>query len=143
MKPYLLPLAALAAMFLNAAERPNILLIVSEDNGPELGCYGDPFVRTPVLDKLAASGVRFQNAYVPQADPHEFRNLAEDPKHVEALHRLRKELLAWRKETNDPLLRPGSITRLKDEIDACFINGKPDKTRLNLTYPEYFFSPMN
>ena len=49
------------------AQRPNILLIVSEDNGPELGCYGDPFVRTPVLDKLAAEGVRFQNAYVPQA----------------------------------------------------------------------------
>ena len=50
-----------------AAERPNILLIVSEDNGPELGCYGEPFVKTPVLDKLAASGVRYQNAYVPQA----------------------------------------------------------------------------
>lgn len=50
-----------------AAERPNILLIVSEDNGPELGCYGDPFVRTPVLDRLAAEGVRFEHAYVPQA----------------------------------------------------------------------------
>ena len=50
-----------------AAPRPNILMIVSEDNGPELGCYGEPFVRTPVLDKLAAEGVRFQNAYVPQA----------------------------------------------------------------------------
>ncbi|WP_161604709.1 sulfatase family protein [Roseiconus nitratireducens] len=50
-----------------AADRPNILLIVSEDNGPELGCYGDPFVDTPVLDQLAADGVRFQNAYVPQA----------------------------------------------------------------------------
>lgn len=47
--------------------RPNILLIVSEDNGPELGCYGDPYVRTPVIDRLAAEGVRFQNAYVPQA----------------------------------------------------------------------------
>ena len=50
-----------------ASERPNILLIVSEDNGPELGCYGDPFVKTPVLDELAEEGVRFQNAYVPQA----------------------------------------------------------------------------
>ena len=50
-----------------AAQKPNILLIVSEDNGPELGCYGDQFVQTPVLDNLAASGVRFQNAYVPQA----------------------------------------------------------------------------
>lgn len=37
-----------------APSRPNILLIVSEDNGPELGCYGDPYARTPNLDHLAA-----------------------------------------------------------------------------------------
>ncbi len=47
--------------------RPNILLIVSEDNGPEIGCYGEPFVKTPILDKLAANGVLFERAYVPQA----------------------------------------------------------------------------
>ena len=47
------------------AERPNILLIVSEDNGPELGCYCDRFARTPNLDRLAAEGVRFEHAYVP------------------------------------------------------------------------------
>ena len=39
-------------------------MIVSEDNGPELGCYGDPFVKTPRLDRLAAEGARFANAYV-------------------------------------------------------------------------------
>lgn len=43
---------------------PNILLIVSEDNGPELGCYGDPYARTPNLDGLAEQGVRFENAFV-------------------------------------------------------------------------------
>lgn len=48
-----------------AAGRPNVLLIVSEDNGPELGCYGDPYARTPSLDRLAAEGVRFENAFVP------------------------------------------------------------------------------
>ncbi|MCA9109170.1 MAG: sulfatase [Planctomycetaceae bacterium] len=47
------------------ADRPNVLLIVSEDNGPELGCYGDPYARTPNLDRLAAAGVRFENAFVP------------------------------------------------------------------------------
>lgn len=46
-------------------KRPNVLLIVSEDNGPELGCYGDRFARTPVLDRLANQGVRFEWAYVP------------------------------------------------------------------------------
>jgi arylsulfatase A-like enzyme len=50
-----------------ARTRPNILLIVSEDNGPELGCYGDPYARTPNLDRLAAAGVRFNRAYVTQA----------------------------------------------------------------------------
>jgi len=44
--------------------RPNVLLIVSEDNGPELGCYGDPYVKTPHLDALASRGVRFENAFV-------------------------------------------------------------------------------
>ena len=47
--------------------RPNILLIVSEDNGAELGCYGDPYARTPVLDQLAKDGCRFANAYVTHA----------------------------------------------------------------------------
>jgi N-sulfoglucosamine sulfohydrolase len=44
--------------------RPNVLLITSEDNGPELGCYGDPYARTPNLDRLASEGVRFANAFV-------------------------------------------------------------------------------
>ena len=46
---------------------PNILLIVSEDNGPELGCYGDRYARTPNLDRLASQGLQFNRAYVPQA----------------------------------------------------------------------------
>ena len=49
------------------AQRPNVLLIVSEDNGPELGCYGNQYARTPNLDRLAAEGVRFENAFVPYA----------------------------------------------------------------------------
>ena len=47
--------------------RPNILLITSEDNGPHLGCYGDPFCKTPTLDRLASEGVLFTQAYVSQA----------------------------------------------------------------------------
>ena len=47
--------------------RPNILFIVSEDNGPELGCYGDPYAKTPNLDRLASEGLRFNRAFVAQA----------------------------------------------------------------------------
>ncbi|MGE0756594.1 MAG: sulfatase [Pirellulaceae bacterium] len=57
---------SLPAALLHASQ-PNILLIVSEDNGPELGCYGDPYARTPHLDRLASEGIRFNRAFVPQA----------------------------------------------------------------------------
>jgi len=43
--------------------RPNILWISCEDISPQLGCYGDPHARTPVLDALASRGVRYTNAY--------------------------------------------------------------------------------
>ncbi len=46
--------------------QPNILLITSEDNGPELGCYGEPYVKTPNLDALAEKGIRFNRAFVAQ-----------------------------------------------------------------------------
>ena len=45
------------------AKHPNILWIIAEDIGPELACYGHPEVRTPVLDGLAASGVRYTRAF--------------------------------------------------------------------------------
>ncbi|HVY76262.1 MAG TPA: sulfatase [Puia sp.] len=47
-----------------ASKRPNILLIVSEDHGPDLGCYGSADVKTPTLDDLAARGIRFDRAFV-------------------------------------------------------------------------------
>ena len=53
--------------------RPNVLLITSEDNGPQLGCYGDPYVKTPNLDRLADEGVRFGRAFVTTASCSESR----------------------------------------------------------------------
>lgn len=44
--------------------KPNVVLIVIDDLGwADLGCYGSKFHRTPNLDKLAAAGVRFTDAY--------------------------------------------------------------------------------
>jgi N-sulfoglucosamine sulfohydrolase len=60
-------LALASASLAAATARPNILFIVSEDNGPELGCYGVAEVRTPNLDRFAQEGVRFTRAYVTQA----------------------------------------------------------------------------
>lgn len=44
--------------------RPNIVFILADDLGwGELGCYGNTFNETPNLDKLAAGGIRFTQAY--------------------------------------------------------------------------------
>jgi arylsulfatase A-like enzyme len=45
------------------AARPNILWITCEDIGPALGCYGDTYADSPNLDKLAARGMMYRNAW--------------------------------------------------------------------------------
>lgn len=44
-------------------KRPNILWLIAEDFGPHLGCYGTKEVSTPVLDAIAAEGMRFTRFY--------------------------------------------------------------------------------
>ena len=47
-----------------AERKPNIILIVADDLGySQLGCYGEKRIKTPSLDRLAAGGVRFTDAY--------------------------------------------------------------------------------
>jgi len=44
--------------------RPNVLLVISDDQGAwALGCGGNREIRTPVLDALAAKGIRFENFF--------------------------------------------------------------------------------
>jgi N-sulfoglucosamine sulfohydrolase len=63
------PLAVLllgwAAAPLPAAERTprNVVLLVADDLGFQLGCYGDKNIRTPHIDGLAKNGVRFTHGY--------------------------------------------------------------------------------
>lgn len=45
------------------AAQPNVLLIIGEDTGIHLGCYGDPDAQTPHLDRLAAEGLRATKAF--------------------------------------------------------------------------------
>jgi arylsulfatase A-like enzyme len=46
------------------AERPNILLMIADDmSWKDWGSYGNEFVKTPNIDKVAKQGVRFSNAY--------------------------------------------------------------------------------
>jgi arylsulfatase A-like enzyme len=43
--------------------QPNILWITSEDNGPQIGAYGDTYATTPNLDALAGKGFRYRIAW--------------------------------------------------------------------------------
>ena len=56
-------LLALFATTAMAADRPNILWITSEDNGPHLGCYGDAYATTPNLDELGARSLIYKMAW--------------------------------------------------------------------------------
>jgi len=44
-------------------DRPNVLYVILEDTGPNYGCYGEPLVKTPHFDSLAAQGTRFTHAF--------------------------------------------------------------------------------
>ncbi|MCH8828531.1 MAG: sulfatase-like hydrolase/transferase, partial [Planctomycetes bacterium] len=69
MNPLLIALIALASFLnlpsLNAAERlPNIIYILADDLGyGELGCYGQKWIKTPHIDRLAREGMRFTAHY--------------------------------------------------------------------------------
>ena len=92
MKRILAPIVALLSLvpaFASAADvagrRPNIILLITDDQGyGDLSCHGNPILKTPHLDRLHNEGVRFTDWHVsPTCSPtraslmtgrHEFRN---------------------------------------------------------------------
>ena len=88
---------------LRAADKLNILLICVDDLKPLLGCYGDPRVKTPNLDRLAARGMVFERAYCNQAVCSPSRNAL--------MTGLRPGTLGiYDLETNFRLARPDAVT---------------------------------
>lgn len=61
--PVAISLNAFTANGQGNKQKPNILWITTEDISPNLGCYGDAYAHTPVLDSLAKNGIKFSNAF--------------------------------------------------------------------------------
>lgn len=60
----LFPFLLIGALSL-AAEKPNVVFILSDDHRADLmSCAGHPIIKTPTLDSIAENGVRFENAFV-------------------------------------------------------------------------------
>ena len=51
--------------------QPNIIVFIADDAGMDFGCYGNKGISTPNIDMLAASGMRFEKAFLtsPQSSP--------------------------------------------------------------------------
>ncbi|BBC74284.1 sulfatase [Altererythrobacter sp. B11] len=86
--------AARAQVPASDAPRPNILWLVSEDNNPFIGCYGDPIAHTPTIDGLAAEGLLYRNVYsnAPVCAPSRFGILTGVyPESCSPAHQMRAE----------------------------------------------------
>jgi arylsulfatase A-like enzyme len=72
-QPYFYILPVIMLLFFSCGtenkslEQPNILWIVADDLGTELGCYGDSLVKTPNIDKLANQSTLFTNCFTTAA----------------------------------------------------------------------------
>jgi N-sulfoglucosamine sulfohydrolase len=56
-------MACAAAPAFAAGRRPNILWLIAENMGPDLGCYGHRLAPSPNLDRLAEGGMRYARAF--------------------------------------------------------------------------------
>ena len=92
-----------------AADRPNVIFILSDDQGPwAAGCYGNPEIRTPNIDRIASTGARFENYFVssPVCSPSRAAMLTG---RISSQHGVHDFLRAG----NTP---PNAISYLEDEI---------------------------
>ena len=64
MRTILLTLLLFTGVPLHAQDRPNIVWIIPDDMSAHFSSYGETAIQTPNVDKLAAKGVKFTNAYV-------------------------------------------------------------------------------
>lgn len=112
-----------SAVQINAAEKPNVVFILADDLGwSDLACYGSTYHETPHIDRLAARGMRFRNAYgQPLCSPTRAALLTGlDPArlgitqpHCHLPELVLEPGLAEKAPAKEPLLAAVPVTRLK------------------------------
>lgn len=130
MKELLLLVTSLSIATLHAAtERPNIVWIVGEDLGPELGCYGDPQAITPNMDRLAREGARFTRCFThaPVCAPSRSGLITGQYPTTIGTHHMRSKLIA----------PPPTFTSLLRK--AGYFVAWPGKTDFNFDVPQDAF----
>lgn len=117
------------ALLAAAGERPNIVWIVGEDMGPELGCYGDPQAITPNLDRLAREGARFTRCFThaPVCAPSRSGLITGQYPTTIGTHHMRSKLIA----------PPPTFTSLLRQ--AGYFVAWPGKTDFNFDVPKDAF----
>ena len=142
----LIPILSLMMMFLSSCSSnenkseeaktiPNILFIPVDDLRPELGAYGDEFIITPNIDRLAEQGLTFTRAYCQQA--------VCNPSRASLLTGLRPDSIqVWDLKTNFRKYVPNVVTLpqyFKEHgyttigLGKVFHNNDPDTISWSLT----------
>ena len=144
--------AGLPVLNAQTRSRPNILFILADDMGwADLSCYGRPDYKTPNLDRLAAQGLRFTNAYsaAPVCTPtrvgfHTGRYPARLPVGLEEPIHERSELGERLKTTGIPLSHPTVSSIIKSAGYETALIGKwhlgylPFYSPLKYGFDEFF-----
>jgi uncharacterized sulfatase len=144
-------LVLLLAASTRAADRPNIIWIVGEDMGPELGCYGDALAITPSMDRLAKEGARFTRCFThaPVCAPARHGLITGQYPTKTGAHHMRSTLINP-PETFTKLLRnagyhvawPGK-TDFNFKPDASFADSTKQWWKQDAPLPQPFFAYAN
>ncbi len=69
------PIVSLNTFAQKSIQKPNFVLIIADDvSWDDFGCYGNFKVKTPNIDRIAASGIRFTNFFLTASSSSPSRN---------------------------------------------------------------------
>lgn len=107
---FVILIAVAASSFAAEPPRPNVVMILIDDlRWDELGCMGHPYIKTPNVDRLAAEGIKFENAFTvaPLCSPSRASFLTSKYPHQHGIvdnvdrSKLSHELVTWPRVLHD------------------------------------------